>query len=195
MEKTPYVPTDTEKEIGKRWDRLTTAIIIIGLALMGFIAVLAANSPAPDSDVVVLLANGQEMAEDKYLSIETNIVPADPTITDLRDREGQNGMWYQIKKAGAIARLWRDGKYVYVQLRDGRIGKCTKLQDLDQLEDQQDLDEPYACLRHVKEFVSGQTRQDFIHLRVVVPADQFPAARRIQRGGAGDITFCKPSLP
>lgn len=163
-------------------------IVVMGLILIGIVAAIVTGARAltipthQNDDTVVILANGTEVPLADYLL--ANTTPADPTVTDLRDRDGRNGMWYQVLKEGQIVRLWREpgGKYIHVEFATGVEGKCTELQKLT-------AGTPWAKFTHVKQFDSGWTRQDFIAFEAKVPRAQLSLAKKIQRGGAGEILF------
>jgi hypothetical protein len=169
----------------KGWNQFATLIVCIGLVFVVFVAILAANNHPPASaisDAVVTLANGQEVPEDEYIA--ANVV-SDPTVTDLRDKDGKNGMWYKVLKTGTITRLWRSegSNFIQVSFADGRTGKCTDLQKLTVGE------EPWAQFTHTQQWDSGWKRQDFIFFEAKVPKEKLREARKIQRGGAGEVTF------
>lgn len=159
--------------------RYLVAFATIVLAISGYIGWYI-DQPIQLDEVV--MENGIEIPLATYVA--THAIPADPSITDLRDADGQNGMWYQTLKSGTIVRLWRDdgSEYIHVQFANGVTGKCTSLASVK-------TGNPWACFTHVKQYDSGWERLDYIYFEVKAPKENLPKIRHIQRGGTGEVKF------
>jgi len=163
---------------------MVIAVLVLCTAI-GIVGLLVRHTPdrqIASSSAVVILDDGTEVPEEVYLASITP--PPDPTITDLRDKDGRNGMWYKVLKEGQIVRLWRepDDRFIRVEFASGVQGKCTKLQKLT-------VGTPWAKFTHVQQWDSGWARQDFIAFEATCPRNQLSAVRKIQRGAAGEVTF------
>lgn len=160
------------------------ALGMMAVCAIGLLAWLGCwiDRPLPiEDDSVVVLGNGLEIPAAAYIAANSI---TDPKVTDLRSKDGNNGMWYKELKAGRVTRLWRSDhdKYIHVQFDNGVEGKCTVMQKLT-------TGTPYAKFTHVKQYDSGWARQDFIAFELTVPKDCLSKARHIQRGGTGELVF------